>query len=370
MIKIFLEFLRIDLVLALRGKIGMFWTLFFPALMLILQMTLFGGGSALGPVDLCVVNLDGSPASAAYGDYLARQLARQSSLKVKLHAVGAATNTCDLALTIPSGFGARTRTGQPSELLLDGKLRDNILLTATRGIVAAITDAYNIESSGKPRMLGLVFASAAPSPAGGNYLLYLVTGLAGMIVLSTSLMDFGLTLVAAREGGMFKLYQLFPIKPSLLLLVWCVSRLLLCLGASGLMFVLASLLYGLRFDAGVPQVAAAFLLLTLGAASFLAIGILIAAFSSSTTVATLAANSLYFPLLFTGNVMVPLISLPKTLRDAMELLPLNALVGSMRDLLSGQINAAKLLYTLFILLLIGTLSLLLAFKRFSWRPQS
>lgn len=78
--KIFLEVLRTDFQILLRGRVGMFWTLAFPALMLVLQMTLFGSAPSLGPVELVVVTPEHSQAGKQYADFLIDALGRQQSL--------------------------------------------------------------------------------------------------------------------------------------------------------------------------------------------------------------------------------------------------------------------------------------------------
>lgn len=371
MMKIFFEFLRIDFALLLRGRIGMFWTLAFPALMLILQMTLFGGGNALGPIDFYLVDLDQSPASRAYGDYLSQSLAQQTSVKIKLiKSKTEVKNDVDVMLTIPAGFANHAGKGVTSRITWGGTLKDDIVFTATKGIVSGITDAYNIEASAKPRLVSLAFPIVPDTQPRNNYPLYLVTGLCGMIILSTSLMGFAPVLVAAREAGMFQVYQLFPIQRGLILVVFWVSRLLMSLSASLVMFVAAWLLYGLTIDGGFFDMLAALALLALGTGAFLSIGILIASFSNNLTTATMIANFLYFPLLFSGNVIVPVSSLPRAVRDMLDLLPLNTLVGSMRGLLTGHADSAKIGYTVLILCIVTALALVFSFKKFTWQPRS
>jgi ABC-type polysaccharide/polyol phosphate export permease len=199
-----------------------------------------------------------------------------------------------------------------------------------------------------------------------RYTLYVVTGLAGMITLSTSLMGFAPVLVSAREGGMFKMYRLFPMWRGTVLLVWITSRLILTLLATVLMFALAGLLYKLQIAAPFAYSMAAIALLAVGVFAFLSVGLLIATWSASVSTATMLANLLYFPLLFSGNVMIPVSGLPGSVRSVLEYFPLNALVANMRDLLNGSFNLAYFIYTAALLITLSTACLYRSFRDSQW----
>ena len=216
-----------------------------------------------------------------------------------------------------------------------------------------------------------VVLPAPPVPAASalNYRLFLVSGLAGLVILSTSLMGFAGPLVAAREGGMFRQYQLFPMPTSIVVLAWCLSRLVIIVLASAAMFVVAWAVYGVRLDAGPAGIAAAGGMLALGCAAFLALGLLLASISRSVAGVTMLANLLYFPLLFSGNLMIPLGGLPPVLRDSLEFLPLNAMMASIRHALTVGMSWKGDAYSIAILASMMTACLLLAVRRFGWTPR-
>ena len=368
--KVFFEFVKVDFILLLRGKIGMFWTLGFPAAMLILQMSLFGNNAALGPVNLQIVNLDNSPQSKAYTGLLSDALKRQTSIRVKLdiHEKNR-PEKFDILLIIPSDFGKRIEAGNNARISWEERPLEKNSLNAMRGMLLALTDSYNIELIGKTRPVSLNIQNQVNPASQDSYILYLATGLAGMIILSTSLMGFGPVLVAAREAGMFKLYQMFPIERGSILLAWWFSRLLLSFFASILMFGVAMLFYHLRIDAGLLQIVGAILLFILGAGTFLALGIVIAAFSRSVTMATMAANFLYFPLLFSGNVMVPVNGLPEPIRELLSLFPLNTLVGNLRALLGNNVSQGNFIYAIILFAVLLMIAFWVAKNKFTWQPR-
>lgn len=367
--KILMHLVRADLAMFLRGRLALFWTFAFPLLMLVMQMALFGHDVKLGPVSLAVVDQDHSEESRAYTRHLRAGLHQQNSVEFTLLPEAAAG--ADFVLTIPAGFADNVAAGRATLFALSAGKGGGAAYDAAYGLLRGYTDAYNLTGlQAAPRV------ALPPPPAAGqgegalDYRLFLVTGLAGMVILSTSLMGFAAPLVAAREGGMFRMYQLFPMSTGVVVAAWCVSRLAIMLAASLVMFFAAWAIYGVHITAGATQVAAAVGVLALGAAAFLALGLLIAALTNSVTAATMLCNLLYFPLLFSGNLMVPVGGLPKLLREALGWLPLNAMMASIRRGLTGAMSWHAEAYCLVLLSLMLGACLALSARRFTWMPRS
>jgi ABC-2 type transport system permease protein len=369
MTKIFLEFFKIDFSLLLRGKVSLFWSLLFPAIMLILQMALLSGGNSPDSLALYIVDLDRSQASLHFQHYLEKKVQQQKASRLQLSVMSQLPpQPVQAMLTIPAGFGLSLQNRTSTEMAWSGELKDGFVLAAVRGSVKAWTDAYQLENLSQGRLISISHPPEIRQQ--DNSPLFIITGLAGMIVLSSSLMGFGPVLVAAREAGMFQLYQLFPVNPGLILASWWLSRLLLSLCASVLMFVLAWTVYGFRIEAGCLEIFYALLLLGFGTGAFLSLGLLIATYANSVSSASVLANCAYFPLLFSGNVLVPVGNLPQTLRDFLSFLPLNTFVAVLRDVLTAHIVPEKITYCIISLSLMTLLSLFIATKYFSWNPRS
>ena len=369
--KIFLHLIKADLAMFLRGKLALFWTFAFPLLMLVMQMALFGQDVKLGPVSLAIVDLDGSTESHEYIWLLQAGLRQQHSVDFApvTTTTDDAAAKADFVLTIPTGFAANIAVGRTTKLALRSGHGSGAAFAAAYGLLRGYSDAYNLNGLHAPPRVAL---PPPPLPAEQmlDYRLFLVTGLAGMVILSTSLMGFAGPLVAAREGGMFRMYQLFPMPTGVVVASWCVSRLLIVLAASLAMFVAAWAIYGVRFNADGLQVAAVIAMLALGTGAFLALGLLIAAVTNSVAAATMFCNLLYFPLLFSGNLMVPLGGLPKLAREALDCLPLNAMMSSIRRGFIGGMNWSTDIYSVALLSAMLIACLALSARRFTWMPRS
>jgi ABC-2 type transport system permease protein len=370
--KTLLHLVQADLAMFLRGRLALFWTFAFPLLMLVMQMALFGHDVKLGPVSLAMLDQDRSAVSQDYQRHLQAGLRQQRSVAFNVLAPEQVADA-DFVLTIPAGFAANVDAGRSTlmDLRNGAGKRDNggAAYDAAYGMLRGYSDAYNLSGlQGAPRV-ALPPPAAAPA-ASLDYRLFLVTGLAGLVILSTSLMGFAGPLVAAREGGMFRMYQLFPMPTGVVVAAWCLSRLVIVLLASLAMFFAAWAIYGVRISAGPGAIALAVGMLALGSAAFLALGLLIAALTNSVAAATMLCNLLYFPLLFSGNLMIPLGGLPKALREAADCLPLNAMMASIRRALTVGMDWRSDAYSVLVLGAMLALCLLLAVRRFTWMPRS
>jgi len=361
-----LHLVRADLALFLRGRLALFWTFAFPLLMLMMQMALFGQEARLGPVSVAIHDADSSHASAAYIRELKAGLRQQRSVEFRL-VDPAPGLQADFELLVPAGFERAVAKGESTAMQLATRLPAGPALDASYGLLRGFSDAYNLNGlQGAPRV------TLPPPPAGAavlDYKLFLVSGLAGLVVLSTSLMGFAGPLVAAREGGMFRMYQLFPMRTGTVVVAWCLSRLVVILAASVVMFVVAWAVYGVRLESSVTGVAAAVAMLALGCAAFLALGLLLASVSRSVAGVTMLCNLIYFPLLFSGNLMIPLGGLPQVLRDALEFLPLNAMMASIRHALTGGMGWSRDAYSMAVLALMTCACLYFSARRFTWAPR-
>ncbi len=367
----FFFLLRNETALFLRGRLALFWTLAFPLLLLVIQMTLFGGSNTLGSVRIAIVDPSQTAVSEAFDRFFAEALTRQSVMHatVDIVAVRPQGGRYDAVISVPEAVGDLAGRGQtvPVRYLL----RDpgSPSASALLGMLRGLTDAYNFEVTGAKPAFSLTRDGEQPLATGNPYSLFLVTGLAVMVILSTSLMGFAVPLVAAREGGLFKLYHVFPVSPLVVLGAWWLSRLIIAVATSLLLFSVGVVLYGMPLIYSPVALAASLTMLILGSSAFLSFGILVSSFAQNLASATMLANLLYFPLLFTGNLMLPTGNLPPAVQNIIQYLPVNALAASLRHTLSGHIDPVFDGITAGLMLAITVACFAIASRRFRWVPE-
>jgi ABC-2 type transport system permease protein len=184
-------------------------------------------------------------------------------------------------------------------------------------------------------VLGLFFPGGdTPSPDLDGYRL---VDLYAPIVLGLALATLAFATLPAilatyRERGVLRRLQTTPAKPWRLINAQLVVQITVALIAGGLAVAVGAIV----FDIPLPESPAAFLLVyLLGAASMLAIGLLIGAVAPTVSSGQAIGMAVYFPMLFFAGVYFPRQAMPKGLKTVSDLTPAGAAVQARSDTWSG-----------------------------------
>lgn len=210
-------------------------------------------------------------------------------------------------------------------------------------------------------VLLLVGFSVAPliDIGGGSRVGFLTPGVLALAVMSTAFTGQAIATGFERRYGVLKRLGATPLSRAGLML----AKTLAVIAVEAVqvaVLVLVALALGWR-----PQgsAAAAVLLILLGTAAFSGLGLLMAGLLRAE--ATLAAaNLVYLLLLAAGGVVFPLSKFPDSVRPVLELLPISALTGGLRAVLTG--GAALPLGAVTVLAVWALVSLGLAARTFRW----
>ncbi|WP_327104686.1 ABC transporter permease [Nonomuraea glycinis] len=210
-------------------------------------------------------------------------------------------------------------------------------------------------------VLLLVGFSVAPliDVGGGSRVGFLTPGVLALAVMSTAFTGQAIATGFERRYGVLKRLGATPLSRTGLML----AKTLAVIAVEAVqvaVLVLVALALGWR-----PQgsAAAVILLILLGTAAFSGLGLLMAGLLRAE--ATLAAaNLVYLLLLAAGGVVFPLSKFPDSVRPILELLPISALTGGLRAVLTG--GAALPLGAVAVLAGWAVVSLGLAARTFRW----
>jgi hypothetical protein len=159
---------------------------------------------------------------------------------------------------------------------------------------------------------GSVFRAETPALLGEMGQLLTITILGGAC--------FGMptALVAERERGIWRRYRLLPVATSSLVAGVLAARVVIIASAAALQVGLAHLAYGTPLPAHPAQAAAGVLLVT---ASFLGLGLAIAALADDVPAVQAMGQCLFLPMIMVGGVGVPLLALPDWAQKASGFMP-------------------------------------------------
>jgi len=307
-----------------RNRQALFWTFFFPVLLMVVfgflgnssfKLNLLVSGPKTGAEAKIVQAYEKIPY------FSVKREGRKDALR--LVRLGQA----DAALLLPS---ASSPPPWHAELVYN-----SANMQTAQQAVSAVTSAaaqINLAMTGQQPYL-VVKPKAAAGSRTSTYLDFLLPGVLALMAMQNSLFGVAGSLTRWKEKGVLRRFLATPLKP------------LQFLGG----VVLYQLVFGILSAALIVAIAVTFLhatvllpllplLLTvvLGMAAFLAIGFVIAGFAKTEEASMPIINVVSFPMMFLSGVFFPLTSLPPLLRSIVHYLPLTFLVDGVRGLMSGQ----------------------------------
>lgn len=311
-----------------RNRQGLFWTLFFPLVL----MVVFGFlGNSQTQVNLAVVAPAGQSSAVVTAMeksslFHIQSMSRQSALKeVRLGQL-------DAALFLPAKHTSGTNT-----LTLRYNNSNAVSAQQTVGAVQAFVAQADINLSGKPPLFR-VSAQAMTHSHGATYLDFLLPGILALMTMQNSLFGIGSGLTRWKENGVLRRFRATPIKPVQFLTATVMNYLVVGLASAAIVIGIATTI--LKASVLVP-IGPILLVLLLGMASFLSIGFIVAGLSKSQEATIPIINLISFPMMFLSGIFFSVSSLPRVLAQIVQYFPLTYISNALRGLMSGQLTMAS-----------------------------
>lgn len=198
---------------------------------------------------------------------------------------------------------------------------------------------------------------------GGRYVDFLIPGLLGLSIMSSSLFGVGMTLVANRRDNLLKRYLVTPMRPWEYMTSQILGRLIVLTVEFSAIALAGFLIFRFHvYGSFGSYIALAFL----GAAAFTAIALLCASRTRSLPTVSGLMNMIMIPSMMLSGVFFSKNNLPDWLQAGVNLLPLTALNDALRKVaLEGLplVACGHEMAVLGVYLVVGTL---LSMKLFRW----
>jgi ABC-2 type transport system permease protein len=141
------------------------------------------------------------------------------------------------------------------------------------------------------------------------------------------------TLAGYRERGILRRMSTTPVRPVTLLGAQIVVNGVAALGSGLLVLLVGRLGFGVALPRQLPGYVLALLLTVLAA---LALGATVCAVTRTTKAAQAVGSVVFFPMMFTAGVWLPVQQMPDTLRTIVEATPLGAASQALNDAMLGS----------------------------------
>jgi len=221
-------------------------------------------------------------------------------------------------------------------------------------------------------LLGLfasVFHHANVAVPGGrlNEAVYYVPGIIAYGLIAAVFMDLAVSVVAARESGIYKRRRVTPVSAGALIGARALAAAATGLAVVAVLVVIGWAGYGASIPAGAAGVLA--LDLVLGAAAFCALGFAVATFIVNTDAAQPVVQAIVLPLCFISGVFIPAGELPHWLVRIAGVFPVRALAAALLAVYNPAARTDLRLGDAAVLLAWAAAGIVIVGRRFRWVPH-
>ena len=332
-----------------REPVAIFWTFFFPAVL----MAIFGFinfGAPPEPVKLGLVDQANNGASTGFGQAL-RAFSGDDSfttwdvLSYETEAEGREaieqSSELDALLIVPQGFGNSSETvivelvvdrgdlinSQIAEAGVNGALDEFFITFANVPQDFRRTSAFNLSISNT-----VPEAETADGDPEFSFTELLVPGIAAMAIMQTGVFGSVFTLIRFKSQGILRRMRATPSGPLPLLVGRSTSQISVIVVQTYILLALGVVLFGITISpgGGVLSWISTGIVTLLGGFTFLGLGLVLSGRLNSENVAAPLANIITLPMLFLSGVFFPREFLPEWMAIVSSYFPLTFLVEALR----------------------------------------
>ncbi len=216
-----------------------------------------------------------------------------------------------------------------------------------------------------PLVFFFIFAEWLDADQGGTTT-FVVSMVLVLGILGNGLFGAGMRAVQDREANILRRFKVAPITPTPILIASVVTGWIIFLPAVVLTFSLAYFFY----DMPLPERWFGLLVfISLGLASFRALGLILASVANSMQESNLLIQSLYMPMLFLSGATFPLTLLPDWAQIAAQYLPASYLVTGFQGTMLRNESLWENLASVVALLVTMVLALFISRQIFRWEKE-
>ena len=199
---------------------------------------------------------------------------------------------------------------------------------------------------------------------GSRYIDFFVPGLLGMNLMGTGMWAIGFALVQQRQGGLLKRFIASPMKRWHFLAAQILSRLVFLALESSVLLVFARYLLEVPIRGSIVLLA---LVSTLGAMTFVGLGLLVAARPRTIEGVSGIMNFVMVPMWVGSGIFFSTERFPDAMQPFVQALPLTGLNDALRGVMLDGAGLVELAPELVLLTLWGAISFVAALKLFRWQ---
>ena len=345
-----------------RNKIGLFFSLIFPIILILLFGAIFSGGSS-GPINVYVENHDNGPASLAFINALDNK--NTTSVTIvdpnQNFTDYLSAHSADQGVVIPQNFTLDYNMSRPVSVTVYSNPADTsspIVLET----VGAVIGQMNLR--GATGLHAIELQQRNIKSQSYKYIDFLIPGLIGFSVLTSPM--FSLVNISSeyKKTKLFKQLSLTPLTKT----EWLTSKIIWYIVLGIISFFLMTQVGAALFGAHLDYSLWILPFLVLGPLFFVSLGMLVGMISKSVESAAVVGNLITFPMMFLSGTFFPVSLMPLYLQNIAHVLPLFYLIDGLNQVMVYT-NPAQALFDIELILVISAIVFVLAVVFFKWRED-
>ena len=326
-LKQFRQMFLAQLKMTFREKQAWFWGIFFPVILMVVFMVIFGGNSDEElKSNIAIVDENPNPTSAAMFEQLQQipvvNMESDQPVSKEKAEEWIKDKEIDAAVVLPD-----SEESTSIRLIVNKENEQDVTTQVIAGVLDKFIQQTNLSVAGAAPVYELQFESISSGINELDYTDFLLTGMIALSIAQGGM--FGMVdLVEMRRKGVIKRIRMTPANMGIFGLSDMVMRLIF----SVVQIILLSLIGVWIFGANLYiNFASLFLVFMIGALSFNALGYFISAFSKTTEAYMGIANILSFLMMFLSGIFFPIETMPEWLQPVSNFLPLTYFAEGLRD---------------------------------------
>ncbi|MFA4965745.1 MAG: ABC transporter permease [Thermoleophilia bacterium] len=358
----FWDFLKAFTLMFLRNRQALFWTFFFPVLLMGLLGIVFGRGFG-GDFNLAIVQQDEGRVAAALvqafekadGVHVSRSVTEAAGLK-ELE-----DGTVQGVLVLPRGLERSFAEGGVTELPFHYDDSD----VATAGQVLSVTQQI-VEAVGNGLARVQLPLSIRPQGVKAQslgYLDFLVPGIVALSIMQTAIFGIAGTIVTYKEKGVLRRLRATPLPMRSFMGSNVTMRVATALIQTAIVLGVGMLLFEVSINGSLLLVA---VVAVVGAGAFVSLGFAIAAVSRNQEVAQALMNVVQTPMMFLSGIFFPMNNAPAWIQPVVKAMPLTYLADALRAVILDDVGLWAVRWDLAVLLAVTAVFVVVAWRFFRW----
>ena len=366
-----------DIKAFIRDRQAMFWTFFFPIMFMVLLGLVFGNAQVID-LKIGVIDEDQTAASAS----LVAQIDGLDNVKVVPYdgsdfnssnaTARQALDKGDLAvyLIIPKGYAAALSANQSSN-------------ASNQSAPTQITVYYANDNTGNGRVALTILAQVigevnnaavqahpvvVPNPqevnvTRGRYIDYLVPGILGMTMMFNGVFSIAAVMTSMRQKGVLRRLKVTPVPKSAILAALITTRMFIMFITMGIILAVGIFGFGVQIRGNFALLVA---LVVLGSLAFTTFGFAISAYAKTIESAEAIANVVTMPMMFLGDVFLPISLMPAFIQPIARQLPLSYMGEALRQVALNGSSGTEILAPVAAVIIWGLVGFAIAIRLFKW----